>query len=54
MELQINIKLEDLEYTAKRIKYYIFTKYSLPFVFLRDIHGGDLSLEDANEEKKNS
>lgn len=51
MQLQIKIKLKDLEYTGKRIKYYFFTKYSLPFVFLRHIHGGDLSLEDADEEK---
>ena len=41
MQLQIKIKL-DLQYTVKRIKYYIFSKHSLPFVFLRDIHGGNL------------
>ena len=52
MQLQIKIKLEDLEYTVKRIKYYIFSKYSLCFVFLRDMHGGNLSLEENDRENK--
>ena len=30
---------------------YFFCKYSLPFVFLRDIHEGSLTLKDVNEEQ---
>ena len=33
MQLQYNIKLDDLEYTAKRGKRYNFSRYSLPIVF---------------------
>ena len=51
MQLQNNIKLDDLEYTAKREKHYNFCKYSLSIVFLRDIHEGNLSLEDADKEQ---
>ena len=49
MQLQNNIKLNDLEYTSKRGKLYNFSKFFLPFVFLRDIHEGNLSPQDANE-----
>ena len=38
MQLQKNIKLDDLEYTKKRGKHYNFGRYSLPIVFLRDTH----------------
>ena len=43
-----NIKLDDLECPTKRGKH-SFSKYSLPVVFLRDIHEGNLSLEDPDE-----
>ena len=48
MQLQSNIKLDDLEYATKRGKRYNFSRCSLPIVFLRDIQGGNLSLEDAD------
>ena len=47
MQLQ-NIKLDDLECPTKRGKH-SFSKYSLPVAFLRDIHEGNLSLEDPDE-----
>ena len=34
MKLQESIKLDNLEYAAKRRKRYNFTKYSLSIVFL--------------------
>ena len=51
MQLQNNIKLDDLEYRVKREKRYNFSKYSIPIVFQRDIHEGNVSLEDADEEQ---
>ena len=33
VQLQNNIKLDDLEYTKKRRKRYNFSRYSLPIVF---------------------
>ena len=51
MQLKNNIKLDNLGYTTKRGKIYSFSKYTLPIVFLRDIHEGNLSLEDANKEQ---
>ena len=51
MKLQESIKLDNLEYAAKRRKRYNFTKYSLSIVFLWDMHEGDLALEDADKEK---
>ena len=49
-KLQNKIKLDDLEYTAKRGKHYNFSKYLLPIISLRDIHKENLSLRDANVE----
>ena len=51
MQLQNNIKLDDLEYPTKRGKRYNFRRYSLHVVPLRDIHKGNLSLEDADKEQ---
>ena len=53
MQLQKNIKLDYLEYTAERGKRYNFNKYSLPIVFLRGIRmrEGNLLLENADKEK---
>ena len=51
MQLQNNIKLDDLEYATKRRKNYNFSRYSLTIVFLKDIHEINLSLEYADEEK---
>ena len=34
-------------------KFITFCKYSLPIVFLRDIHEGYLSLEDADNKQSN-
>ena len=38
--LQDANKKDDLDYKSKRGKTYSFSKYSLPIVFLRDIHEG--------------
>ena len=46
MPLQNNIKLDDIEYTAKTGKRYNFSRYYLSIVYLRDIHEGNFSLED--------
>lgn len=37
MQLQINIKLNNVERTAERGKHYHFSKCFVPIVFLRDI-----------------
>ena len=51
MQLQNNIKLDDLEYITKREKRYNFSRNSLPIVFKRHTQGeGNLSLEDTDEE----
>ena len=51
MQLHINIKLDNLEYTSKKGKCYNFNRHFLPIVFLRDIHKGNLSLENSDEQK---
>ena len=51
MQLQNNIKLGNLEYSAKRGKCYNFIKYSLPIVFLKDIHERNLSLNMLMKQK---
>ena len=51
MELQNTTTLGNLEYAAKRGKYYHFSKHLLPIVFLRDIHQRKLSLENVDEEQ---
>ena len=50
IHLQNNIKLGDLEYTAKRRKH-SFSKHALHISFLRDIHQENSSIEDADTEK---
>ena len=50
-QLENNIKLVELEHTGKRGKHYVFSKYSLPIVLLRDIQEWNLSVEDAGEEQ---
>ena len=50
---RILLKENDLHYKSKREKNYNFGKYSLPFVFLRDIHEGYLSLEDPDNKQSN-
>ena len=49
--LQSNIKLANLEYTAKRGWHHSFSKYSLPTVFLRGIRKRYFSLEDVHEQQ---
>ena len=51
MQLQINIKLDNLEHTAERGKRCNFSKYFLSILFLRDMQEGILSLEDADEKE---
>ena len=60
MQLQNNIKLDYLEYTAKqkqkknkkkKWKRYNFSKYSLPTICLRNIPEGNLPLQDVDEEQ---
>ena len=46
-------KTDNLRYRSKSRKVYNFSKYSLPIVFLRDIHEGHLSLKDADEKQSN-
>ena len=43
LKLQNIIKNGDLNYKSTRRRTYNFCKYSLPIVFLRDIHEGYLS-----------
>ena len=40
VNLQDVIKKDDLNYRSKGGKTYNFAKYSVPFVFLKDIHQG--------------
>ena len=49
VNLQGIIKLDELYYKSKRRKVYNFSEYSLPIVFLRDVHKGYLSLKDADD-----
>ena len=53
VDLQKIIKNDDLNYKPKRRKTYNFSKYSLPIVFLRDIHEEHLSLADADLKQSN-
>ena len=53
IKLQGIIKNDDLNYKSKLKKTYNFGKYSLPTVFLRDIHEGYLSLENADFRQSN-
>ena len=45
--MQDIIKIDYLYYKWKLRKIYNLTEYFLPIVYLRDIHEGCLSLEDA-------
>ena len=47
------IEKDGLNYGSKRAKTYNFGKYSFPIVFLKDIHAGYLSLEDADNKQSN-
>ena len=47
------IKTDELHYKSKRRKVCNFNEYPFSIVFLRDIHEGHLSLEDANDEQSN-
>ena len=51
--MQDIIKTNELQYKSKRKKVYNISEYYLPIVFLRDIHEGYLSLEDADDEQCN-
>ena len=53
VELKDIIKIDDLNYKSKCGKAYNFSKYSLPIVFLRDIHERDLSIEKADNKQSN-
>ena len=53
VNLQHVIKTDELHYKPKRRKFYNFNKYSLPIVFLRDIHEGHLLLKDSDDEESN-
>ena len=53
VNLQYVIKTDELHYKSKRRKFYNFNKYSLPIVFLGDIHEGHLLLKDSNDEESN-
>ena len=47
----MNIKLDDLWYATKRRQRSGFSKYSLTIALLRDLYGGNLSLEDADRKQ---
>ena len=53
VNLQAIIKMDELHYKSKPRKVYNFSEYSLPIVFLRDIHKEYLSLEDADDDQSN-
>ena len=53
INLQDNIKTDEPHYKSKRRKVFNFNKYYLPFAFLKDMHEGNLSLEDAGDEQSN-
>ena len=44
---------DNLNYKSKSGKTYNLNEYSLPIAFLRDIHEGYLSLEDADNKQSN-
>ena len=50
MQLQNNIKLDNVEYTAKKRNVIILAS-ALYLLFLGDIHEGHLSLKDADEKQ---
>ena len=51
VNLQDIIKNDGLNYKSKRGKVYNFSEYSLPIIFLKDIHGEYSSLEEADDEQ---
>ena len=53
MNCKILLKKDDLNYKSKHRKTYNFSKYSLPTVFLRDIHEGHLSIEGDDNKQSN-
>ena len=53
VELQDIINKDDTNYKSKCIRSYNFSKYSLPIVFLRDIHEDHLSKEKADNKQSN-
>ena len=53
VKLQYIIKEDNLNFKSKRERTYNFGKYSLPIVFLRDIHEGNLSIEKADNKQSN-
>ena len=48
---QLHNIVESAELGMKNFKKYIFSKYYLPIVLLRDIHEENLTLNDADEEE---
>ena len=48
IKLQDIIKTDELYHKSKRREIYNFSEYSVSIVFLRNIHEGYLSLEDAD------
>ena len=52
-QLKDIIKIDDLNYKSKCGKTYNSAKYSLPIAFLRDIHEGYVSLENADFQQSN-
>ena len=53
LKLQDIIKKDDLNYKSKPGKINNFSEYSLPIVFLRDIHNRYLSLKGTDDELTN-
>ena len=53
IELQDIIKKDVLNCKSKRAKTYNFSKNSLPIVFVRVIHEGNLSIEKAGNKQSN-
>ena len=53
VNLQNIIRTDNLRYKSKSRKVYNFSEYSLPIVFLRDIHEGHLSLKYGDDEQSN-
>ena len=50
-QLQIYIKLNKVQYTARRGQYYCIAKQLLPIVLIKDKLQRNLSLEDADAEQ---
>ena len=53
VKLKDIIKTDNLRYKSKSRKVYNFSEYSLPIVFLSDIHERSLSLKHADDEQSN-